>query len=161
VGEVAGGIGAGIETIASLLPGGGFATAVHEASQGNFGAAALAVITGGAALKVLHAGPKAAKGAAAGGKTVLGHFPEYRRLGDSLNARTFYIPEAAWNKMSEAERWAANQKFLDRMISRGDEIILATPLDEVRPGSYLARELEYLVSKGYVPSADGTRLIKP
>lgn len=63
--------------------------------------------------------------------------------------------------MSEAERWGANQKFLDRMISRGDEIILATPLDKVRPGSYFARELEYMGSKGYVPSADGTRLIKP
>ena len=103
----------------------------------------------------------AAKGAATGGKTVLGHFPEYKRLGDSLNARTFNIPEAAWNKMSEAERWGANQKFLDRMISRGDEIVLATPLDKVRPGSYFARELEYMGSKGYVPSADGTRLIKP
>ncbi len=94
-------------------------------------------------------------------KTVLGHFPEYKRLGDSLNARTFNIPEAAWNKMSEAQRWGANQKLLDRMISRGDEIILATPLDKVRPGSYFARELEYMASKGYVPSADGTRLIRP
>ncbi len=63
--------------------------------------------------------------------------------------------------MSEAERWGANQKFLDRMISRRDEIILATPLDKVRPGSYFARELEYMGSKGYVPSADGTRLIRP
>ncbi len=101
----------------------------------------------------------AAKGAAEA-KTVLGHFPEYKRLGDSLNARTFNIPEAAWNKMSETQRLAANHKFLDRMISRGDEIILATPLDKVRPGSYFARELEYMGSKGYVPSADGTRLIK-
>jgi hypothetical protein len=63
--------------------------------------------------------------------------------------------------MSEAERWAANEKFLDRMMTRGDEVILATPLDMVRPGSYFARELEYLGSKGYVPSADGTRLLKP
>jgi hypothetical protein len=104
---------------------------------------------------------RAAKGAVARGKTVLGHFPEYKRFGNNLNARTFNIPEAAWDKMSEAERWGANQKFLDRMISRGDEIILATPLDKVRPGSYFARELKYMGSKGYVPSADGTRLIKP
>jgi RHS repeat-associated protein len=101
-----------------------------------------------------------AKDAASGGKAVLGHFPEYKRLGDSLNARTFSIPDAIWNKMSDAQRWAANQKFLDRMISRGDDIILATPLDRVRPGSYFARELEYMGSKGYVPSADGTLLIK-
>jgi hypothetical protein len=63
--------------------------------------------------------------------------------------------------MSEAERWAANQKFLDRMISRGDDIILAAPLDSVRPGSYYAQELQYLGSKGYVPSAYGTQLVKP
>jgi hypothetical protein len=63
--------------------------------------------------------------------------------------------------MSEAEHWEANQKFLDRMIARSDEILLATPLDKVRPGSYFARELEYLGSKGYVPSHDGTRLVKP
>jgi hypothetical protein len=83
------------------------------------------------------------------------------RLAESLGARRFNIPEAAWNRMSQAERWAANQKFLDRMISRDDRTILSTPLDKVRLGSYFARELEYLGSKGYVPSADGTRLIKP
>lgn len=60
--------------------------------------------------------------------------------------------------MSEIERWKANQKFLDRIIDRGDDIILATPLKKVRPGSYFARELEYLSSKGYVLSADGTKL---
>jgi hypothetical protein len=83
-----------------------------------------------------------------------------KNLQQSLEARRLNIPESVWNKMPEAERWAANQKFLDRMISRGEEIILSTPLDEVRPGSYFARELEYLASKGYVPSADGTRLVK-
>ena len=95
------------------------------------------------------------------GEPVLGHFPEYKQLGDSLGARTFNIPEAVWSRMSESERWGANQRFLDRIISRGDDIILATPLDKVRPGSYFARELEYLGGKGYVPSADGSKLIKP
>ena len=65
VGEVAGVIGAGIETTASVLPGGGFATTVNEASQGNFGAAALGVIPGAAALKVLRVGSKTAKAAKA------------------------------------------------------------------------------------------------
>lgn len=40
------------------------------------------------------------------------------------------------------------------------DIILATPLDKVRPGSYFARELEHLGSKGYVPNTGGTHLIK-
>ena len=46
LGKVGQGIGTAIETTASLLPGGGFATAVNEASQGNFGAAALNVVPG-------------------------------------------------------------------------------------------------------------------
>jgi hypothetical protein len=62
--------------------------------------------------------------------------------------------------MSDAERWAANQKFLDRVIAHGDEIILATPLSKVRPGSYFARELEYLASKGFRPNAEETKLIR-
>lgn len=51
--------------------------------------------------------------------------------------------------MSEAERWAANQKFLDRLISRGDEVVLSTPLDQIRAGSSLEREVQYLFSHGY------------
>lgn len=101
-----------------------------------------------------------ANSAGSAGKTVLGHFPEYKNLAESIGARRFNIPESVWNKMSEAERWGANQKFLDRMISRGDDVILSTPLDKVRPGSYFAKELEYLGGKGYRPSADGSRLIR-
>jgi LysM domain len=105
--------------------------------------------------------PAATKGGGVG-KTVLGNYPEYKQLADTIGARHFNIPEAAWDKMSVAEQWAANQKFLDRMVTRVDDIIiLATPLDKVRPGSYFARELEYLAGKGYRPSADGTKLIGP
>ncbi|MEJ7805800.1 MAG: hypothetical protein WKG03_07765, partial [Telluria sp.] len=100
------------------------------------------------------------KGVGAEGKTVLGHYPEYEHLAESVNARRFSIPEAVWNKMPEAQRWSANQKFLDRLIIRGDEILLSTPLDQVRPGSYFARELQYLAGRGYTPSADGARLLK-
>lgn len=93
------------------------------------------------------------------GKTVLGHSPEYTKLAGELGARRFNIPTNVWNKMTDAERWAANQKFLDRMINRGDDIILATPLDKVKPGSYFQRELDYLFGKGYKVSPDGTRLV--
>jgi hypothetical protein len=93
------------------------------------------------------------------GKTVLGHYPEYTKLAGELGARRFNIPTNVWNKMTDAERWAANQKFLDRMINRGDDIILATPLDKVKPGSYFQRELDYLLGKGYKVSPDGTKLV--
>jgi len=104
----------------------------------------------------------ALESATAKGVTVLGHAPEYKRLGDALGARTFSIPEIASSKMSAAQVWAADVRFLDRTILRGDEVILSNPLDKIRPGSYLAREVEYLGSKGgYVPNADGTRLFIP
>jgi hypothetical protein len=101
------------------------------------------------------------KAPTSGGKTVLGHYPAYTELAKQLSARRFNIPMSVWNKMSEAERWAANTKFLDRMIARGDDVILATRADLAKPGSYFARELEYLLSKGFKLSEDGLRLIAP
>lgn len=139
-----------------------------EGDLGNAGISALGMIPyAGDFAKLGKYGKKACRGGAKGlapakrasGSTVLGHYPEYSQLADSLGHRRFDIPKQAWDRMTDAERWAANQKFLDRTISRGDEIILSTPLDRVRPGSYFARELEYLSGKGYRPSADGTRLI--
>ena len=63
--------------------------------------------------------------------------------------------------MTEADQWAANTKFLDRMISRGDDIVLATRADLARPGSYFAREIHYLLSKGFKIGENGLHLIAP
>ncbi len=92
--------------------------------------------------------------------SVLGHYPEYVKLAESLGARRFQIPPSVWNKMSAAEQWTANTKFLDRMILRGDNIRLATPLNQVKQNSWFARELEYLYGKGYKASSDGLWLVK-
>ncbi|MCZ4245439.1 hypothetical protein [Pedobacter punctiformis] len=91
---------------------------------------------------------------------VLGHYPEYVALAEELAAKRFEIPLNIWKEMSDPERWIANQKFLDRAISRGSDIILATPINKVRPGSYFEKELNYLFSKGYRVSSDGRWLIK-
>ena len=71
----------------------------------------------------------------------------------------FEVPPEVWKKMSEAERWAANQKFLDRAIERGTKFILSTKfnLKSIKKGTF-ERELEYLISKGYTPSKDGYTL---
>ncbi len=63
--------------------------------------------------------------------------------------------------MTKAEQWAANQKFLDRLIARGDEIILSNPVKDIGEvsGSY-RKELEYLLGKGFRLSEDGTQLIR-
>ena len=92
--------------------------------------------------------------------TVLGHYPDYVDLANKLNAKRFQIPTNIWNKMTPAEQWAANLKFLDRMIKRGDVIKLATPLNKVKPGSYYEKELKYLMKSGYKLNYKGTELIK-
>jgi hypothetical protein len=83
------------------------------------------------------------------GTTVLGHFPEYVNKARELGANYFNIPSNTWNKMTDAERWAANKQFLDEALARGDRIVLATALDAVRPGTFLEREITYLKELGY------------
>ncbi len=94
------------------------------------------------------------------GISVLGHYPEYVKLAGQLDAKIFTIPTKYWNAMSKAEQWIANQKFLDRMIARGDWIRLATPIENVKVGSYFERELQYLFGEGYQVSPNGKWLIK-
>jgi hypothetical protein len=63
--------------------------------------------------------------------------------------------------MTPAEQWAANVKFLDRTIARGDNIILANPVKNINNVSgYFRKELDYLIGKGYRLSKDGTQLIR-
>jgi hypothetical protein len=107
------------------------------------------------------ASPHAAKGAPQVGRTVLGHYPAYVEKAAELGARRFNVPTDIWNKMSPAQQWAANQKFLDRMIARGDQVILATQANAARAGSFFARELQYLKSQGYQLADDGLSTFKP
>jgi|GEM_PF-1410764 len=91
---------------------------------------------------------------------VIGHYPEYVDMSNKLGTKPFSIPDNIWNRMTPAEQWTANQKFLDRAIAKSSEFNLATPADKVRPGSYLQKEIEYLTSQGYKLSSDGTKLVK-
>lgn len=99
--------------------------------------------------------------AAKTGQTVLGKYPDYINFAKQLGARVFDIPMGIWDKMSDAEKWAANVKFLDRLIARGDEIILSNPVKNVNEvtGSF-RKELDYLIQQGYRLSEDGTRMTK-
>ncbi|MBK8576052.1 MAG: hypothetical protein IPN90_10415 [Elusimicrobia bacterium] len=93
------------------------------------------------------------------GEAVLGHYPEYIQVADKIGGKRFNIPTAVWEKMSAAERWTANAKFLDRCIARGDTFILATPIKNVVPGSFYQKELNYLFQKGYRLSDDARFLL--
>lgn len=81
-------------------------------------------------------------------------------MSEKLGTKPFSIPDDIWNKMTKAEQWAANQKFLDRAIAKGAEFNLATPIDKVRPGSFLEKEINYLLSQGYKFINNGTKLVK-
>jgi hypothetical protein len=63
--------------------------------------------------------------------------------------------------MSPTEQWTANQKFLDRAISRGSNIQLATAANAAREGSFFEHELQYMQSRGYTVGSDGMSLIAP
>jgi RHS repeat-associated protein len=106
----------------------------------------------------------AARGTAAAverGTTVLGRYPGYLNTAKSLGARYLDVPPARWARMTPAEQWAANTRFLDRLIGRGDDVVLSTAAREAAPNSFFARELEYLTSRGYTISDDGMRLLAP
>jgi hypothetical protein len=91
---------------------------------------------------------------------VIGRYPEYLKLAEKLGSRRFSVPKETWERMTPDERWAANQRFLDRAIARQDEFVLATPVTPAIPlRSSYRRELEYLLSKGYRFSSDQTRLL--
>jgi hypothetical protein len=95
------------------------------------------------------------------GRTVLGKFPDYLKLADELGANSFNIPDELWGKMTKAEQWAANQKFLEEALLRGDEILLSNPVKNLSSvtGTF-RKELEYLMSKGYRLSKDGSRMMR-
>jgi hypothetical protein len=95
------------------------------------------------------------------GISVLGRYPAYIQLGEAIPSRTFRVPTWVWNKMSPAEQWAANVRFLDRLVTRGDEVYLATRASNAVPGTFFYREIEYLTSHGYTISDDGWRLLPP
>jgi hypothetical protein len=93
------------------------------------------------------------------GKTVIGSYPDYINLADKLGANRFSIPIDIWNGMTKAEQWTANMKFLDRVIARGDEIILSNNGHLARRGSGLFEEIQYLFSKGFRLSDDGLSML--
>jgi hypothetical protein len=59
-------------------------------------------------------------------------------------------------------QWAANQKFLDRMIQRGDNVRLSINARTaiIPEDSSFATELQYLQERGYILSEDGWWLKK-
>jgi hypothetical protein len=84
------------------------------------------------------------------GDTVLGHFPGYIDKAKARGASYFDIGDA-WNRLTPEQGWAADTNFLDQVASRGDRVLLSLPKNQIRPGSYLEREIDHLTRyRGYV-----------
>jgi hypothetical protein len=95
------------------------------------------------------------------GVSVIGRFPAYRNLAIEKGWRYFEVPTAIFNSWSPAQQWAANAKFLDRAIARGDVFKFASSLDKAEEGTGFAREIEYLIDHGYDFLEDGMGMFRP
>lgn len=90
------------------------------------------------------------------GITVLGRYnppPGYLRYTEKAQQRGasyFDIEKSIWDKLTPAEREAANLHFLDMVGKRGDKILLSVPRSKIIPGTALHTEVKYLQeSLGY------------
>ncbi len=90
--------------------------------------------------------------------SVIGPFPSYVELSNNIDGNYFQIPPKAWDVMTPEQRWFENRVFLDDAIDRGDTFLISGPF---RAGSYTEKEIEYLTSKGYARSSDGSQLNPP
>jgi hypothetical protein len=99
--------------------------------------------------------------ASRGGIAVIGRNPAYLELAGELGAERFSIPPNVWSKMTSAEQWAANVKFLDDAVARGDQFVLSNSAKLAKQGTAFWKELQYLYSKGYKAASDGMSLIAP
>ena len=59
--------------------------------------------------------------------------------------------------MSKQKSLSATNRFLDNAVSRGSEIDLETPLDEVKADSFYEHEIRYLTDRSYIRNSAGTQ----
>jgi hypothetical protein len=135
---------------------------VNQNNPGGFVNAAAMVYLGAAALSSVATAAIAADSllAATGNAILLGTQADgYVTLGGIVGAKTFNIPDAVWQSMGAAEKWIANQAFLDAAIKKGSTIILGSSAADAVEGTFFWREIDYLKQMGYQVSADGTQMI--
>ena len=93
---------------------------------------------------------------------VIGKYPKYLELAEQIGAKRFNIPEQIWERMSDTERLAANNTFLDRGILRREAFRSTERISDVlktKGFSWLRHEVDYLLNAGYRVAQDGYTLI--
>ncbi len=93
--------------------------------------------------------------AARKGVSVIGPRATYRQFARQIGARYLDVADEAWT-------WAKNEKFLAGVVARGDDVIFAGKFNpaQLNPESTLAKEIEYLIERGYKWTADFSKLVK-
>ena len=79
------------------------------------------------------------------GKTILGSYPGYITKAKAMGASYFDIGPA-WDTLTPAQQWAANQHFLDLIAAKGDQVTVTVAKSAINPTSQLAKEVEYLIN---------------
>ncbi|MFC4632172.1 RHS repeat-associated core domain-containing protein [Promicromonospora alba] len=84
-----------------------------------------------------------------GGDTVLGHVPFIEKA-QSRGASYFDIGNQ-WYVIEGrgGNPWVLNEAFLRDRVAAGDRILLSVPKGKIREGTYLQKEIEYLLDNGY------------
>ncbi len=84
----------------------------------------------------------------------LGKYPQYVLQAQANGERTFEMSDEAWQSMKPEDRDLVNQRFLKKYADSNAVFHLAT--DWSQATSSYAKELEYLSSRGYTPTPDGS-----
>ena len=82
------------------------------------------------------------------GKAVIGHFDEFVNKAERVNASYFDIGDAYY-QLSPAQQWEANKRFLDIISNNNNQVYLSISKSQIRAGSILLKEINYLRVKGY------------
>lgn len=108
------------------------------------------IIAGGVLIATGVGGPAGMMLISAGADTILRHHPGYITKAEARGASYFDVGPR-WDDVVKSGRdpWTLNEHFLDGRVANGDRILMSTPKGDIKPGSYLEREVNHLQDNGY------------
>jgi RHS repeat-associated protein len=120
---------------------------------------------GRAAIQALQPGPEPTPDVGTGVR-VIGKLGEYEDFARQGGHKFFRLSDEIWNSLSDAERWARNQEFLDDAIKAGDEFVVKSqrlyprgqlpgPGDPLPPGAGVQVERRRITTNSVKPIAAG------
>ena len=88
------------------------------------------------------------------GVSVIGPRATYRQFAEELGANYLKVSDDAWT-------WSKNEKFLEGVVKRGDDVIFAGKFDPdfLDKTSVLAKEINYLERKGYQWTSNFSKMV--